>query len=336
MVDARGSTTLRAEPWSDADRLFRSDPRWLGSDDAYSVPLGDEKTLWLFGDTFVDGSSRRDARFIRNSVGIQRGSDPTRATIGFTWDRAPDGSFFEAPPGTWYWPLHGARVGERLLLFMMQVRSPAGGSGAIDEWRELGALGFFDVFGWAAIRVENPDDEPRAWRTMRVAERTESIVLGASALVEDDHLVVFGWDERKRLSLARWPLGEIDRDDLGEPERWNGSAWGTAAEPVIEHGATEFSVHRARDGAVQVQMSPPHQALTIRRAPALIGPWTDPEIVFRPEETHRDGVFVYAGKAHPHLGDDVLVCTYASNADVDTCLDDDSIYFPRFVRVEGA
>src|SRR5207249_6485136 len=190
VADARASVALRGEHWPEADQLFRSDPRWLGSDDAYSVPLGDDRTLWLFGDTFVDGSTRRDAAFVRNSIGIQHGNDPTRASIEFGWGRARDGSFFEAPDGVWYWPLHGARIGGRLVLFMMQVRSPAGGDGATGEWRRPGALGFFEVFGWAALRLDNPDDEPSQWRVSRIADVTDPIVLGASVLADGGSIVV--------------------------------------------------------------------------------------------------------------------------------------------------
>ena len=52
------SDLLHAEPWPEADALFRSDPRWLGADDAYSVDLGGRRVLWLFADTFVSTRKR--------------------------------------------------------------------------------------------------------------------------------------------------------------------------------------------------------------------------------------------------------------------------------------
>src|SRR5215467_7748298 len=42
-----------AAPWPEADCIFRSDPRWLGADAAFSVDLGQGRVLWLFGDSFV-------------------------------------------------------------------------------------------------------------------------------------------------------------------------------------------------------------------------------------------------------------------------------------------
>jgi hypothetical protein len=37
----------------EADRLFHSDPRWLGADAAFSIDLGGGRVWWLFGDSFV-------------------------------------------------------------------------------------------------------------------------------------------------------------------------------------------------------------------------------------------------------------------------------------------
>lgn len=80
------SDVIWAEPWPEADALFRTDLRWLGSDDAYSVDLGAGRTLWLFGDTFISRSplnTRRIATMIRNSVGLQTGSNPSTALMEF-------------------------------------------------------------------------------------------------------------------------------------------------------------------------------------------------------------------------------------------------------------
>src|SRR5687767_2838197 len=83
---------LTATAWPEADRLFR-DARWRGSDDAYSIHLGGERVLWLFGDTFIarPGSPTRvGSAFIRNSVAVQTGLDPLTATMGFAWRGTDD------------------------------------------------------------------------------------------------------------------------------------------------------------------------------------------------------------------------------------------------------
>ena len=89
------SPSHRAEAWPEADRLFRQDTRWVGADDAFSIDLGNGRTLWLFGDTLVDPTGRGErasARMVRNSIAIQRGDDPSRARIAFFGGGRPGGT----------------------------------------------------------------------------------------------------------------------------------------------------------------------------------------------------------------------------------------------------
>lgn len=305
---------ISAEPWPAADRLFRSDPSWLGSDDAYSIPLDDERTLWFFGDTFT-GSKRDEAGFIRNSIAVQTGRDPSSASIQFY------GSLFEARE-FWLWPLHGALIDGKLLVFFMKVKpSRLPSRGPIEDWRELGNLGFFDVFGWEATSVENPRDDPATWHCEKLAvPDTAGIILGA-AVYHSEGLYVYGWKERQAY-LARW-------DE--QLEWFSGGAWtGAAASAtvVLDDVETEFTVHfEPRLGRwCQVQLK---GEITIRTAEKPEGPWSEPQSVFRPEESN-----AYAGKAHPQLTGADLVLTYASiGPTADETLRDDRVYYPRFVRV---
>ncbi len=70
-----------AERWDEADRLFRNDDRWLGGDGA-NRSRG-RQVLWLFGDSFIGRGYSRDRRsavVVRNTVAVQRGYDPSRAS----------------------------------------------------------------------------------------------------------------------------------------------------------------------------------------------------------------------------------------------------------------
>lgn len=121
------SDLIQVEPWSEADALFRTNPRWLGSDDAYSVDLGNGRALWLFGDSFIATSrmnNRIQSEMIRNSVAIQSGYDPSTASMQFYW-RTQDGeprSFFPEEDEIWFWPGHGIVSGDNLLIFLMAIR----------------------------------------------------------------------------------------------------------------------------------------------------------------------------------------------------------------------
>lgn len=381
--------TATGTPWPEADRLFRSDPLWRGADAAYSVPLSGDRTLWLFGDTFL-GTSRATARMVHNTIAIQQGSDPSVASL--TSHTGPDREpFFTTEPGCWLWPMAGARTGAGIVVFFMQVRSARPDLPTVlDAWRAEGSLTFFEVFGWTAVLIRNPDDPVGAWEVQpltcpAVADR---VMPGAGAVTSGGYLYAYGWRDghalrpgrvftrvryrgylRPRLAyLARWPEATVERG-LEQAEWWAGGHWSpdpAAAVPVVEGPATEFTVHRDGEGFVMVETSPwltgvdgvpllrrlqllkrlPRTSralvrlglltvsLSVRRAPAPQGPWGPPVRVLTPRVAK--DVLVYAGKGHPQLSGGGLVCTYAQIAlKADRTLADESLYYPRFVRVTG-
>ena len=53
--------TIKSDPgieqWSEANEIFRMDPHWKGSDGAYSIKIGTNRVLWLFGDTLISSQN---------------------------------------------------------------------------------------------------------------------------------------------------------------------------------------------------------------------------------------------------------------------------------------
>lgn len=334
---------MRAEPWPEADRLFRSDPRWLGGDGASSVDLGHGRVLWLFGDSFIANSraaTRAQSTMVRNSVAIETGYDPSRASIKFYWKerRGKPASFASEEGKTWLWPLAGVRLGARLLLFYTRVRPHS----------RKDSLGFQN-FGWAAFLVENPDDEPSAWAMRRIEAPANAwnVMVAPAVLAEGNFLYAFSPAEPKHdVYLVRWPLDAADHGDLSSPEWWCGLRQGWIAQqkvarrpaPVFEEGQMEFTVqwdagrkkflevHSVGFGAAEI---------AIRWAERLEGPWPAPRAVYRPPESDRPDAFVYAAKGHPELSGGDLVVTYVANtmsSDFGVLVRDTTIYYPRFVR----
>ena len=87
---------------------------WLGADGAVSVPLGEDKIIWFFGDTIVGyvtpQGERKGAPGIRNSIGIQDLTAPSPGKMTYYWDLTDGvpGSFFMAENfdrDYLYWPL---------------------------------------------------------------------------------------------------------------------------------------------------------------------------------------------------------------------------------------
>lgn len=331
-----------AEPWPAADALFRSDPRWLGGDAIYSVDLGRDRILWLFGDSFVATNDARDRRasvMVRNTLAVQHGRDPERASITFHWRTAEDGrpaAFCGDAGEIGYWPLHGIRLAEGpLLLFQTCVRATPG--------QGLG----FAIDGWRIVRVLHPDQEPVSWRCeeLVVAPSFADVVLGTAVWREGDHVVALGTrgNGPHRGVLARLPIAQLLGGEV-RPQWWSGDGWreqpSAGPATVLDDAGPECSLDRVADGWRHVY-SRGFGATTVaaRVAPACTGPWSAPRDLFTPPESQRERPFVYAAKAHPALaaGRGRFAVSYASNAfafaDLFTPAGQQELYWPRLWRL---
>jgi Domain of unknown function (DUF4185) len=324
----------RARPWPEADRLFRSDPRWLGSDGAFSIDLGNERVLWLFGDTFVArkaGDSRKNAAFVRNTVAVQTGYDPSHAAMKFYWRtiRGGPSEIFPSEGKIWMWPAHGIRVSSRLLLFCSRVAPES----------KQDSLGFQSA-GWVAYLVDNPDEDPTRWTLLKVVEDHGKVIMASAVLCEGEFVYIFGESEPEHdVYLARWSIAHVQRGQFDTLEWWSGSSWQVGEanrRPVMRGVGTEASVQRDPRGSGFIEVNSQGFGATdivMRRASQVEGPWGAPQKIYRPPESDTPDAFVYAGKSHPELKGADLVITYSANGDDKRLATDMSIYFPRFVKV---
>ena len=321
--------------WPDADRLFHSDPRWLGADAAYSIDLGHGRVLWMFGDTFVarkSGDTRKTAAFVRNTIAMQIGYDPSHASIKFYW-RSRNGVASEMFPSEgpiWMWPASGIRLGDTLILFCARVAPDF----------SQNSLGFRTV-GWAAYRVDNPDEEPGAWTFKKVAGDNDKVLIATAALREGGYIYLLGNDDKEHdVYLARLGVEAATMGKVNGLEWWSGSDWQSQPSkrrPLIRAVGTESSLQRDPRGEGYLEINSQGfgaSDIVMRHAPHLEGPWSEPQEIYRPPESDAPNAFVYAGKSHPELVGSDLVLTYAANGDDKSLATDMSIYFPRFVRVD--
>lgn len=319
--------------WPEADKLFRTDPRWLGSDAAFSIDLGDNHVLWLFGDTFVArriGDSRKQAAFVRNTVAIQTGYDPSRADIRFYWRGGASWEIFPSEGKIWMWPAHGTRIGRRLIVFCSRV--------APDSKKD--SLGF-QLVGWVAFAIDNPDDEPSVWKMRKIGEDHERLMLGSAVVRDSAFVYVFGESEPAHdIYLARWSLEDFQSPQLGAPEWWSGADWHqekSTRQPVMRNVSSEISVQLNPSGGGFIEVNSQGFGATdvvMRSAPRLDGPWNAAKVIYRPPESNAPDVFVYAGKSHPELTGADLVVTYATNSNDKKLPTDMDLYFPRFVKID--
>ncbi len=311
---------VRAEPWPEATALFQRDPAWVGGDGAYSCDLGPDsqgrgRVLWLFGDSLIARTAKRDpadAWFVRNSIAIQTGYNPTTALIAFHWGQTDGhaGSFFAESKKRWFWPGPCARIGGKLYVF--------GG------WLWQAEPGMWGFAGERAtvFAIDNPDASPTTWqpRELPLAGDGTAVDLGTAGFVREGWWYAYGrssdWHDYK---VARFSVHDVERDDFLHPQVWTESGWqpwrrdGLPQVEVFALGAPESSVHfEPRLGRYVMGQSEGFGATTLalRTAPSPEGPWSAPQTVLRPPESFTAGNFVYAGKAHPHLQGADLAMTY--------------------------
>jgi hypothetical protein len=333
------SELIQVEPWPEADALFRSNPKWLGSDDAYSVDLGNGRTLWLFGDTFISRSflnTRRLSTMIRNSVAVQSGYDPSMASIEFSWrtQKGKPTSFFPEDGETWFWPGHGIALNGQLFVFLMATRSTSGGIG-------------FEHTGWRAVSITNPEAPPSEWHLqwLETPENPYGLIVSGSVIRVGEVVLAFSVKEPEHtIHLVRWPVAQVMDGDLTQPQWWAGEESGWVAqqelaEPpqaLFSEGQSEFSIHYEPllDRYLEIQTVGFGKAdVGYRLSGSPAGTWAPLERFYRPEEYQIPDILIYAAKAHPQLEGADVVLTYATNiVGYGRLVARNDVYYPRFLR----
>lgn len=335
-----------AEPLPRYDAAFQRSAGWTGGDGAYTVALGRDRVLWLFGDSFVgrvQGGRRIASHLINNSAALQTGTEPSDASLRFVYRSLTDGrptAFFQPEDGVgWFWPYHGVRTPQGLFLFLLQIEPAEGPAG----------FGFRLAATWMG-KIENPDEDPENWmvRLYKIPWSDDKRLFGSSVLLMGGYCYIYGTVDtpaggwvRKQVVLARAPADRLE--DFGAWRFYSDGDWVADADravPVCDDVAAEFSVsyQPAADRYALVYTEgglSEHIALRLAHQPQ--GPWGPPIRVYRcPEIDWDPRIFCYAGKGHPEIGGSPqeLIVTYVANATDFALLESDArLYRPRFVKI---
>src|ERR1700722_17825620 len=207
---------------------------WLGADDAYSIPLGDGRSLWVFGDTFIgatpDATRGPSSAFIRNSIAITSCA-AGKCSIEYFWghkDGKPD-SMFSIPGPDWLWPMDGVVQDGTLYIGMMQMHVENGG----------GAMGF----GFSSIllaSIPNYTAPPDQWKvSYQQLNKNGDAIPGISIVVRQgpggnpdpsnprgaDYAYFFTLVQGKGLGTQHMGLIRILLNQLNNAARPGSSAW---------------------------------------------------------------------------------------------------------------
>ena len=328
------------------DAAFDRSSGWVGGDGAYSTALGRDRTLWLFGDTFVgrvEGGRRVASRLIANSLAVQRDERPSPGFLEFFY-RTDGGSLpqpaFTPPtgtpgsgPGTPCGPPRGSS--SSCCRSSAPTRPPPSAS-ACSPCRSRAS--------------RTPMPPPAAWRAeLRPVPWTSGQrLLGSSVLTVGGVCYIYGTIDdpvagpgRRQAIVARVAAERLW--DFAEWRFFAGGGWvaeAGRAVPVCADAAPEFSVsYQAGIGRYVMVHSAAGLSpeMVVRYAAAPEGPWSAPVRFFScPEAAWDPRVFCYAAKGHPEVepSPDALTVTYVANATELALVEADArLYRPRFLRL---
>ena len=329
--------------WPQADLLFQRDTLWAGGDGAYSCDLGRDtqgrgRVLWLFGDSFVRKQGLDDTKgmwFLRNSIAIQTGYNPATALMAFHWGTSDGhpGSFVPEQDKRWFWPGPCLRVGKKLAIiggWLVQQQPGQWGYGGDRQ---------------TSFLVEDVDADPALWQPREVSLPGDvtSFDLGTAGFADDKYWYLYGNSGQFHdYDVARFALADVGAGDMRHPEFFTGGKWqalgafALPADRIMTNGAPESSVHfdAARQRYVMAQTEGfGSTTLALRFATQPQGPWSAPHTFLRPPESFQEGLFVYAGKAHPELeGADVVMTYVPTQFDEIPQRERPHFYLPHFAR----
>lgn len=304
--------------------LFTRSTGWTGGDATYSVDLKHGKTLWMFGDTFIDqvspDRSRPSFRLINNSFVLQDGSEMSTYHGG----TSTQPTAFVTPPeeGDWYWPGDGTVANGKLYVFMHGFGNETGG--AWDFFRTS-----IDLL---TINIETLEIESNQ---RLFADPT--ISWGAVITEDKDYTYVYGVKSQnpsKYLYVAR------TNDDLSQKwEYYDGSDWSeeeSSATSIFEGVSEQFSIWKD-DGTYYflTQHNVFGKEISIYNSSLPQGAFGDKKVVYCTPETGGD-IFTYNAFAHDHIYSDSLLVSYNINSfDFNDLLESADNYRPYFVKIGG-
>ena len=257
----------------------------LGTDLGILWAAGDHKVMIAFGDTYGRGwggagAGPGAADWRSNTLALSADEDPSKGLVFTTMIHDKPGHAGEFVPSRkddvelTVIPTAGAAVGARHYVYYMSVHH----WGAPGLWQtNLAGLTYSDDGGWTWTRPAQP-----VWQN--TPQWTDPFQQVAAAKSEG-YVYLFGTSNGRRgdISLARVYGPRLL--DKAAYQYWDGHGWQVgkeaAARPLIKGPAGELSVaynsffHRW----LLVTLDADLNALVLRDAPALTGPWSRPTIL---------------------------------------------------------
>jgi len=329
-------------------QLFYRENGWTGGDAAYSIALSNDKTLWLFGDTWYgeicEGKHASGSTLpAHNTLAIQQGKDPATACLNYYFGKSSSEnltSFFEPKDGVGlFWPNHGIVLNNKLYIIMVKVDY------------DTNAIGFKLIGTWL-LTIDNPLDPPLQWQVTQLEiphalfSNTKDIIFGSYLLEKNGSVYIYGNETNHDEGNRYLYLAKVPYDSLTYFNTWkfyNNGQWVNdynSSEKLTDKIGIQFSVsYQPKIGkyilvTTELGFS---KNITIQYSDSLQGPWQAPITIYQcPEMDWDSRILCYAGNGHSELSDnDELIITYIANSlDFWHMASDSRLYYPRFLKIK--
>jgi len=305
---------------------------WIAGDATFSVSLPENKTLWLFGDSFIgtvkpDNSLASGAKMIRNCAVLQDG-DSMRALFGGTFQNPKSFVSSADDNSDWYWPEHGLLENDTLKIFFSEFVLASGPAGFNFKYKSA-----------ALVRFTYPDITFIDLTKLPYYD-SNGVCYGNSVMVENGYTYIFGRKETDTVyhiaypHIARVPAGNI----MAPWEFYTGNNWSaTPAETQkisVVAVSQQYGVFKLNNKYVIVNQEIWFSSKIYSYTSNLPqGPWTNKVLLYTTPLPYAN-TFTYNAFPHPQFNnDDKLLISYNSNGNFADIFKNVEVYRPRFVRV---
>jgi Domain of unknown function (DUF4185) len=325
-------------------KQFQSNPvNVTGLDGATSTKLPNGDALWVFGDT-VEGPFTSIATVdlkdkLSNTGVLVPAQDAADGIKQFRFLTQPDGkrprqiipfAAGEDPAKNRVWPMRGANAGKNLYIFYHRITLIDG----------VNVFENFQLDGMGLARAKSDD---LVFERLMASDGTREFWKGSDPTYgvwvnqADDYIYLWG-NLMTGMFLARTRPEAFE--DLANCEYL--AAAPTLSNPKLEaRWSKRFEPTAVLFDSVPNEMSATYNSflgkwvaihsflrenkIVLRTAPKIYGPWSDGEIIYRPQRV-KDSDLIYAAKEHPELArkdGKVIYATYVNS----------STYVPELIEI---
>ncbi|HIY75767.1 MAG TPA: DUF4185 domain-containing protein [Candidatus Sphingobacterium stercorigallinarum] len=312
-----------------------------GADGALSIDLGGNRTLFIWGDSFLgelDKNRRREpSRFVLgNTATLWDGKTATSLYGGEFHDPQPF-IVTETPDVSWYWPADGYLMENgRLVLFLSEYEKKENETGPF-SFRYIGCdLVTLDTSNWEVLSRKP------------FLENDHPIHYGHGVWVSHPYVYIYGskadnTNFHSELHLMRMEL--VAGLPAGRAEYWTGERWDAnpkasgAISGIHTAVSEQFSIRELCGKIVllnQDRYRVPGE-IYLYQAENPEGPFEKEQLVYTVDEPglQADSLFTYNAMLHPQIRrDEHILMSYNVNTFSETLSwKKGSVYRPRFIWV---